>query len=171
MIAMAIGAFLSLGAVQVYVDCRKAFDVYQTSARLQETARYAMSVIEPDIRLANYWGYLKGGGLLAGATAQTAAANAGLGGASVVTCGNNFSVDLATFMQGSNDTYNLACAAFNNRPVLSADTLTVRRASTTPSAVAAGTAGPLRVCTTRVAGSSSTSPTAAPSHPPVRSPT
>ena len=154
MIATALGAFLILGAVQVYTDSRKAYDVYQTSARLQETARYAMSIIEPDVRLANYWGLLKGAGLINGAADQgalTAAAGA-LAGAAAISCGKNFSVDLGTFVQGDNDNYGLACAAYNGRPVVSADTLTVRRAATTVSAVPAATVGPLRVCTSRISG-------------------
>ena len=152
MVAMSIGAFLIAGATQVYINCKKAYDIYQTSARLQETARYAMSLIEPDVRLANYYGFLKGGGLVAGSTPQTGSVQNALAGTSATMCGNNFSVDLATDIEGSNDNYPFACGAFNGRPVLSADTLTIRRASTVASALAAGTTGPLRVCSTRVSG-------------------
>ena len=60
LVALAIGAVLIFGATQVYVDSRNAYGVNETVARLQETARYAMSVIESDVRMANYWGLLKG---------------------------------------------------------------------------------------------------------------
>jgi type IV pilus assembly protein PilW len=153
MIAMTIGLFLMAGAVQVYVVSRNTFDVYQTSARLEETARYAMSIIEPDVRMANYYGFQKGQVGFTGAASQTAAVAAALAGASATTCGNNFSVDLNTFLEGRNDAYALGCGPFAGGAVTSADTLTVRRAATTPSAVPAGTTGPLRVCVT---GSAST---------------
>jgi len=44
---MTIGLVLMIGAVQVYVDSSKSYAVNDTTARLQENARYAMSVLEP----------------------------------------------------------------------------------------------------------------------------
>ncbi len=82
MVAMAIGAVLILGAFQMYVDSRNAYTVNETEARLQENARYALAVMEPDIRMANYWGLLKGAIGLSGGSAQTTAPAAALAGAS-----------------------------------------------------------------------------------------
>jgi type IV pilus assembly protein PilW len=150
MVAMAIGAVLILGAMQMYVDSRNAYTVNETEARLQENARYALSVMEPDIRMANYWGLLKGSVGLSGGVPQTAPAAVVLGGASAAACGANYSVDVQTTLEGNNDAYALGCAAWHNKPVTSADTLTVRRASLTQSTIPAATIGPLRVCSTRI---------------------
>src|SRR5256885_4764983 len=56
LVAMTIGLVLIIGATQVYVDSHTAYAVNETTARLQENARYAMSVLEPDIRMSGYWG-------------------------------------------------------------------------------------------------------------------
>src|SRR5258708_24242122 len=53
---MTIGLVLIIGATQVYVDSHTAYAVNDTTARLQENARYAMSVLEPDIRMSGNWG-------------------------------------------------------------------------------------------------------------------
>ena len=74
MVAMTISFVLIFGATQVYVDSRNAYNVNEVVARLQENARYAMSVIEPDIRMSNYWGLVKGASLVSGQAAQTAGA-------------------------------------------------------------------------------------------------
>ncbi len=54
LVAMTIGLVLIVGATQVYVDSHAAYAVNVTTARLQENARYAISVLEPDIRMAGY---------------------------------------------------------------------------------------------------------------------
>ena len=55
MVALVIGSLLIAGTVFVYVQSRNSYGVNETVARLQETARYAMSVVEPDIRMSSYW--------------------------------------------------------------------------------------------------------------------
>ena len=149
MVAITIGAILIFGATQVYVDSRKTYEINETAARLQETARYAFGVLEPDIRMSNYWGLVKGAGLVVGQTAQTA------GGGAAGTqneCGNGFASDLLQNLDGMNNAYQrnalaYSCAAFGAGAVASADTLTVRRA-----AAATGTAatGKLQICSTRI---------------------
>ena len=52
MVAMTIGAVLIFGATQVYVNSRNAYGANEGVSRLQETARYAVSVIEPDVRMS-----------------------------------------------------------------------------------------------------------------------
>ena len=47
MVALTISVVLIFGATQVYVDSRNAYNVNESIARLQENARYAMSVIDP----------------------------------------------------------------------------------------------------------------------------
>ena len=84
MVAMTIGAVLIFGATQVFINSRNSYGVNESVARLQETARYAMSVIEPDIRMANYWG------LVNSAPAAIAAPGTALD------CGPNFANSLAS---------------------------------------------------------------------------
>ena len=56
MVALAIGSFLIIGAVQVFMQSRTTFRVTESVARLHENARFALDQLEPDIRMANYWG-------------------------------------------------------------------------------------------------------------------
>jgi type IV pilus assembly protein PilW len=164
MVAMTIGAVLIFGATQVYVNSRTSYVISESVARLQETARYAMSVIEPDVRMSNYWGLLKGAAVVFNQAPQTSPPAAVAPGVPANVCGNNFAVDVTTNLQGDNDGYVISatrqagCDAladistgvpWTSTPVATADTLTVRRASTFISAPAAGT---LQVCTTRIAG-------------------
>jgi type IV pilus assembly protein PilW len=165
MVAMTIGAVLIFGATQVYVNSRNAYGANEGVSRMQETARYAMSVIEPDVRMSNFWGLLKGAGAISGQASQTTAAGAVAPGAAANVCGTNFAIDLSTNLQGDNNGYVLSAtrqagcnslndldtgAAWPTTPVTTADTLTVRRASVFTNA--APTAGVLEVCTTRIAG-------------------
>ncbi len=55
-VAMAIGLFLIGGALYVYAQSRNSYRSSDSLARLQESARFAMDTLEPDIRLARYWG-------------------------------------------------------------------------------------------------------------------
>ncbi len=143
LVAVTIGGLLIFGATQVYVDSRATYEVNETAARLQETARYALSVIEPEIRMSNYWGLVKGAGIVMNQAAP-GATSAG----EPISCGNNYAHDLVRNVEGSNNAYALGCAAYNTNPVTGADTLTVRRAAVTPSTGAA--TGRLRICSTRV---------------------
>jgi type IV pilus assembly protein PilW len=143
LVAVTIGGLLIFGATKVYVDSRATYEVNETAARLQETARYAMSVIEPDIRMSNYWGLVKGAGIVVNQAAP-GAASAG----APTRCGNNYGRDLIRNVEGSNNGYALDCAAYNAKPVIGSDTLTIRRAAVAPSVGAA--TNRLRICSTRV---------------------
>ncbi len=153
MISVTIAAFLVAGALVIVSDSTKTYNIHEASSRLEENARYVFSVLEPDARMASYWGWTKGSVGLIGAVSQTSAAATALAGGAATSCGTNFSVDLTTTLEGSNDAYNLVCAAYNGRAMPSADTLTVRRASFIASPVANATVGPLRVCSTRLSAS------------------
>lgn len=146
LVAVTIGGLLIFGATQVYVDSRKTYEINETAARLQETARYAMSVIEPDLRMSNYWGLLKGAGLITNQASRTAAS----AGPPTNNCGNNFARDLLFNIEGSNGSDTFACTpASGYAAVADADTLTIRRASVAPAA--AGT-DRLKICSTRIMG-------------------
>lgn len=166
MVAMLIGVVLIFGATQVYINSKNSYGVNEGVARMQETARYAMAVMEPDIRLANFWGLLKEPGAVANAAVQTAAPGAVAPQAAANVCGNNFAIDVLTNLQGDNNGAGgvflsvgrqPGCNAlidvdsglvWNSAPVTTADTLTVRRASAVPTPPAAGT---IQVCSTRFA--------------------
>src|SRR5437763_3628477 len=149
MVAMTIGLVLIVGATQVYVDSSGAYRVNETTARLQENARYVLSVLEPDIRMSGYWGLTNHSDTIVGKALPTDAQSA-LGGTAASTCGVNFPLLLGFPVQGTNDSYTATCAA-NSAAMPNADTITVRRASavTVPPASASG---PLRVCSTHTSG-------------------
>lgn len=137
MVAMVIGLVLVLGATEVYVTSRNAYSTNEVVARLQENARYAMSIIEPDVRMSNYWGLLKGAAYVTTSGATTAPTN----------CGATFATTLAASLEGDNDGYTLGCAAYGAGASTASDTLTIRRAAQTNT-----TAAPLHVCSTRESG-------------------
>ena len=56
MVALAIGSFLMIGAIQIYNQSRQAFVVNESIARVQETAQFALDTIEADLRMASNWG-------------------------------------------------------------------------------------------------------------------
>jgi type IV pilus assembly protein PilW len=142
LVAVTIGGLLIFGATKVYVDSRATYEVNETAARLQETARYALSVVEPDIRMSNYWGLVKGAGIVIGQASQTATSTG-----VAQSCGLNYAHDLQRNLEASNNAYGLGCAAAGAGAVVSSDTITVRRAAVAEST---GTTGRLRVCSTRV---------------------
>jgi type IV pilus assembly protein PilW len=145
LVAIAIGALLIFGATQVYVDSRNTYEINETMARLQETARYALSVVEPDIRMSNHWGLVKGSSVI---TNQASKSEASVG--APTDCGANYARDLMETIEGTNGSATFACADYRDDAVASADTLTIRRATVTAS-TGAGTR--LRVCSTRMVGS------------------
>jgi type IV pilus assembly protein PilW len=56
MIAMLISVVLMLGSITMFAQSRSNYRVNDTVARLQENARFAITTMEPDIRLAKFWG-------------------------------------------------------------------------------------------------------------------
>lgn len=143
MVALAIGAFLMLGAVTVFMQSRTTFRITESVSRLQENARFALDSIEPDIRMAHYWGLTPRTYLIQGRRAPTEPA--GLG---THTCGNNWNLNLNEPVDGTNNTYTWLCAAFGTATPNS-DTIVVRRASEDSLAPAALTAGTLYIQSTR----------------------
>jgi type IV pilus assembly protein PilW len=151
MIAMTIGLVIVAGAFRIYTQSSQSYGIHEAQARLEENARYAYSILEPDLRMAGFWGYAKGVSGIAGSNLQTDPAATTLAGAAASSCGTNFGTDLSTPVEGSNNGYALGCTPYGGRVMPSADTLTVRRASGLPSAVPLTAVGPLRICSTRTA--------------------
>ncbi len=144
MVALTIGSILMAGTVFVYVQSRNSYGVNETVARLQETARYALSVIEPEVRMASYWGLVHNPDEVTGYVRPADPASPVAAGAQG--CGNNFAVNLYNTVEGADDGYALPCAAGLNGAVIpDADTLTVRRASQTTAVAAAGR---IQICST-----------------------
>jgi type IV pilus assembly protein PilW len=160
LVALAIGTVLIFGATQVYVDSRAAYGVNETVGRLQESARYAMTMLESDLRMADYWGLVKGTASLDASTWGTEAAGTSgvASGAAANTCGNNFAVNVSVPITGFNNRYLLSAtqtggcntlSGWTTTAVANADTLVVRHTSVTPTTAAANV---LQVCTNRMNG-------------------
>jgi type IV pilus assembly protein PilW len=148
LVAMVIGGLLIFGAAQAYVDSRNAYAVNETVSRMQETARYAMSVLEPEIRMSNYWGLMKGAETISNKRRPTD--DTDFGGDAATTCGRNFALDLENNIQGWDASYGAGCAAEGEETA--ADSFVVRRAAVTQSTAARGVGNALRICSSRVLG-------------------
>lgn len=119
MVALVIGSILMVGAITVYTQSRANYVVNESVSRLQENARFAMSFLEPDLRLASFWGLTSRPNLVE-IPAAPAVGN---------DCGANWAINLFANVRGDNNNYAWACAAFNANPQAGADTLEVRHVS------------------------------------------
>ncbi len=150
LVALTIGSFLMWGAITVYSRSRTTYQVSEQVSRLQENARYAVSVIEPDIRLANMWGLMNDPTVATGSALPTQTASPLSG--TTTNCGTNFALNLIEIIRGDNNAYTLgparasACNAYNNNPQPGADTITVRRVT---EAATAATNNTLQLYATR----------------------
>jgi type IV pilus assembly protein PilW len=142
MVALAIGAFLMIGAITVFMQSRTTFRITESLSRLQENARFALDAIEPDIRMAHYWGLTPRTYLIVGYSAANAGAlrrtpaNPAAPGL-VHPCGNNWAVNLNQAVQATNNSYTWGCAGL--APVeTNSDALVIRRVTEDPVAAAAG---------------------------------
>lgn len=135
MVALIIGLFLIIGAVTVYNQSRNAYRTTEAVARLQETARYAFDVLEPEIRMANYWGFNNRADYIEdrATVGQAEPGNLATFDTELDYCGDNFAIDLDNYLTGSDDGYDLTCDAFNKAPRAGSDVLVVRRAAELPS--------------------------------------
>jgi len=147
MVALAIGSFLIIGAIQIYNQSRQAFVVNESIARVQETAQFAMDTIEADLRMASNWGRNSRGLAVEG---RSLVGDANPTDLTVPTpsCGDSCAFDLARPIDGSDNTYTLPCAA-SGGSAGSSDVITVRRASVQP---VLPEAGRLQIQSTRIQG-------------------
>jgi type IV pilus assembly protein PilW len=138
MVALTISTVLIFGATQVYLRSRNTYQSNESVTRLQESARYAMSIVEVDVRNANYFGLTKSAYKFAGQAVQALPLGAVAPGPAANVCGNNFAIDLNTAIQGDDNSYVLsasrqlgcdALSGWTTTAVTTADTLTIRRAS------------------------------------------
>jgi type IV pilus assembly protein PilW len=139
LVALAITALLIIGAVTMYSQSRNTFRAAEAVARLQENARYAMSFIETDLRMANYWGlnsrpdYIQNGGVSAGNACQA-----------------GWATTVLEFVQGFNGAKGLACIAAGEYQNGS-DVIVIRRAAA-DRVIGALTENALYIQTSRVQG-------------------
>ena len=158
MVALTIGLFLIAGTLAVFSKTRDLYRTNEANARLQETARLAMSVIETDLRMANFWGFSNRPDLIddAAEPGEPTPASLGAGAAAAINqCGLNWGIDLLRYVEGSNNTYTLACGPGTDGTWATApgsDSLTVRRASpgVIPQAQLANFSGAVKIQTSRV---------------------
>lgn len=165
MVAMAIGLFLLAGAITVFGKTRDLYRTNDAAARLQETARYAMSTIEADLRMANYWGLMSRPDLIENGPgldlasipdvdpAYTLPADLSGFAATINSCGAMWAVKLPAYVEANDDAYGFACAEFGTYAGGS-DQLVVRRASTQviPAGALAASNGQIKLQTSRVQG-------------------
>lgn len=145
MVALAIGSFLMVGAVQVYNQSRQAFIINESIARVQETAQFAMDTVEADLRMASNWGMHSRGDAVEGRSIVGDPNPLGLptpGG-----CGADWALDLARPIEGENNNAILACLPGGLQA--NSDVVTTRRATVAPTPVVGNT---LQVQTTRIQG-------------------
>ena len=130
MVALAIGSFLMLGALTVFRQSRGAFRVNESMSRLQENGRFVLDVVEPEIRMASYFGLTSRSSKVANRATPLDPVPAGLG----VTgdCGQNWTIDVATEVGGTNNGYAWACAAFGDGAQPQTDTLVIHRVTEDP---------------------------------------
>ena len=146
LVALAIGSFLMIGAVQVYNQSRQAFVINESIARVQETAQFAMDTLEADLRMASNWGMHSRGTAIEGRSLvgdPNPLALPAPGG-----CGADWALDLARPVEGDNNAYALPCAATGGAQGNS-DTITTRRASVAAVPLAGGQ---LQIQSTRIQG-------------------
>lgn len=142
MVALAIGSFLLIGAVTVFVHSRTTFRVTESVSRLQENARFVLDAMEPDIRMAHYWGRTSRTNKVLGRATPTDPVTIAVVG----DCGQNWAINLAAELDGTNNAYDWTCAA-NGGAQANADTLIVRRVE--QDFIAAPEAGTLQIQSAR----------------------
>ena len=149
MVALAIGSFLMIGAIQIYTQSREAFVINESIARVQETAQFAMDTIEADLRMASNWGRNSRGLAVEGRSLTDNADPNDLD--PPADCGARWVLDLGKPVDGNNNSFDLACgpteAAGPAQP--NSDVITVRRASVDP---VAPDIGRFQIQSTRIQG-------------------
>jgi len=134
MVALLIGLFLMIGAVTIYTQSRSTYRALDATSRVQEKARYALAVLEADIRMANFWGLnARADYITVDRDAVPEESNLqALDALSTVidACADDWAIDLRSYVGGSNGDYGALsdCAPALGGAVGGADVLLVRRA-------------------------------------------
>ncbi len=148
LVALAIGSFLMIGAVQIYNQSRQAFVINESIARVQETAQFALDTIERDMRMASNWGRSSRALSIEGRSTVADWNPNSLPEPAV--CGDGWALDLAMAVNGENNAYTLPCLPHpSGAAQANSDIITVRRATVAPVPVDDTR---LQIQTTRVQG-------------------
>ncbi len=123
MVAMLIGTFLIGGAITVYLQSQANYRTADSVARLQENMRFALDMLEADLRLAGYWGYA---GQITG-DVGAAGIVISCAGASTTQATDLAFGNLATPVEARDDNYGLPCTG--TAPRNNSDVLLLRHAS------------------------------------------
>jgi type IV pilus assembly protein PilW len=152
MVALAVGSFLMIGAIQVYSQSRAAYVINESIARVQETAHFAMDTVEADLRMASNWGRhsrgsaVEGRSLIGDNNPKGLTVPLGATGS----CGATWAFDLARPIAGGNNAYTLPCAPAGGAVAQgNSDIVTARRATVAPTALQPGQ---LQIQSTRIQG-------------------
>lgn len=138
LVALAIGSFLIIGAVTLQSQSRRNFDVGEQQARLQESARFVIATIEPDLQLAGLYGFSPDpssvlwdhdGRLYSPSILRTAMTRAQGLPDSLATCGNNFAIDVLGTVEATDGEFTLACPAQGGGAVPGTDVLIIRHSA------------------------------------------
>lgn len=152
MVALAVGSFLMIGAVQIFNQSRESFVINESIARVQETAQFAMDTIESDLRMASNWGRNSRPLAVDGRSIDgNANPNSLPLPAAALACGDDWALNLAMTVDGD-DSYTLPCGPDPDgagAAQANSDIVTIRRATVAPVALDAGR---LQLQTTRIAG-------------------
>jgi type IV pilus assembly protein PilW len=146
MVGLAIGLFLLAGTIMVFSETRKQYRAIDEIARLQENARYALSTLEVDARMANFWGQHNRADFIDNAADPGDSLEGSITTATGIinqcgdSTGSNWGVDLRNYVDGSDGTYSLNAGGgcppgplvggVASTVVAGSDVLTVRRATT-----------------------------------------
>ena len=147
MVALAIGSFLIIGAVQVYSQSRQSYIVNESVAKVQDVATFAMDALESDLRMASNWGRMSRGLGIEGRSVVGDNNPIGINGIPAA-CGEDWVLNLAMPVDGDNNGYTLPCPTAATRQANS-DHVVVRRATVNPVPLEAGRP---QVQTTRITG-------------------
>jgi len=122
LVAVAINLFVIAASVVLYMKARDLQRAQDAQARLQETASYAMSVLEADVRMAGFLGLAHRADQVTKSPWLEFPDKCG---------GSPWIVDIGRFIDGENNGYltQTNCAALSGGAQAGADVLVVRRAS------------------------------------------
>ena len=107
LVALAVGSFLMIGAMQIFSQSRQAFIINESIADVQDTAQFALDTIENDLRMANNWGRSSRSQLIEGRSVPSDPNPNNL--PAPTDCGASWALDLALAVDGSNNNYTLPC--------------------------------------------------------------
>lgn len=130
MVSLTLGLFLTWGAYAVYFTSKGNYRAAEVMTRLQENARFALETVEPDLRLAGFWGRHSEPGLVDVAPGVAV----GCDGTDVTA----WALDVAAPVAATDDGYDLGCEPFSAARAGS-DVLVVRHASERTALPEAGT--------------------------------